>query len=155
MGYWTLQWFNFQNFILNKSLFNCEITFFTPPVFHVFTSSVSAVVTFTISRSANVVRPGGSNPALSQYRLRPGDCDCDHGLWLSPELRADVTHRHQAPALTPGLAQISGDPAWLTQGTLPPPLPPYLTLSRHLRRSKVQNTARFGGIKTKLQGHSQ
>ena len=62
---------------------------------------------------------------------------------------------HPAPALTPGLAQISGDPAWLTQGTLPPPPPPYLTLSRHLRRSKVQNTARFGGIKTKLQGHSQ
>ena len=62
---------------------------------------------------------------------------------------------HPAPALTPCLAQISGDPAWLTQGTLPPPPPSYLTLSRHLRRSKVQNTARFGGIKTKLQGHSQ
>ena len=62
---------------------------------------------------------------------------------------------HPAPALTPGLAQISGDPAWLTQGTLPPPPPPYLTLSRHWRHSTVQNTARFFGIKTKLQGHSQ
>ena len=62
---------------------------------------------------------------------------------------------HPAPALTPGLAQISGDPAWLTQGTLPPPPPPYLTLSRHWRQSTVQNTAQFFGIKTKLQGHSQ
>ena len=156
MGYWTLQWFNFQNFILNKSLFNCEITFFTPPVFHVFTSSVSAVVTFTISRSANVVRPGDSNPAHSQYRLRPGDCDCDHGLWLSPDPPPPGPGPlHPAPALTPGLAQISGDPAWLTQGTLPPPPPPYLTLSRHWRQSTVQNTAQFFGIKTKLQGHSQ
>ena len=30
------------------------------------------------------------------------------------------------PALTPGLAQISGDPVWLTQGTFPPPPPSYL-----------------------------
>ena len=35
---------------------------------------------------------------------------------------------HPAPALTPSLAQISGDPAWLTQGTLPPPPPPYTLL---------------------------
>ena len=86
-----------------------------------------------------------------------------HAHIIPPDTRSEEgatpTHRHYGPApvltATPGLAQISGDPAWLTQGTLPPPLPPYLTLSRHLRRSKVQNTARFGGIKTKLQGHSQ
>ena len=86
-----------------------------------------------------------------------------HAHIIPPDTRSEEgatpTHRHYGPApvltATPGLAQISGNPAWLTQGTLPPPLPPYLTLSRHLRRSKVQNTARFGGIKTKLQGHSQ
>ena len=33
-----------------------------------------------------------------------------------------------APALTPGLAQISGDPAWLTQNTLAPPQPPNIIL---------------------------
>ena len=64
---------------------------------------------------------------------------------------ADLTRCQQAPApaLTPVLAQFSGDPAWLTQcdraqGTLPPPPP-----------STAQNAARFLGMKTKLQGQSQ
>ena len=45
------------------------------------------------------------------YRLRPGNCNFEHSLWLSPELRADVTHRHQAPALLtrPRLSPL----AWL------------------------------------------
>ena len=50
-----------------------------------------------------------------------------------------------ALALAPGLAQISGDPAWLTQGTLPPPLPLYLTLPRHWHQSSVQI---FGSVRS-------
>ena len=81
-----------------------------------------------------------------------------HAHIIPPDTRSEEgatpTHRHYGPApvltATPGLAQISGDPAWLTQGTLPPPPPPYLTLPRHWRQSSVQNTAGFFGIKTKL-----
>ena len=86
-----------------------------------------------------------STGSVREVVIRP------HRLWLSWELTWPNATRpgppHLAPALAPGLAQISGDPAWLTEGTLPPP---YLTLSRHWHHSIVQNTARFFGTKIKL-----
>ena len=81
-------------------MFNCEITFFTPPVFHVFTSSVSAVFQLTTPRSANVVRPGSCHLAHSQYRLRPGSCHS--APQTLTELRAYMTQRHQARPSSPG-----------------------------------------------------
>ena len=94
-----------------------------------------------------------STGSVREVVIRP------HRLWLGSELRADVTHRNQAPALLtwPRLSPL----AWLRSLetrrdwhralslSLPPPQP-YLTLSRHWRHSTVQNTARFFGIKIKL-----
>ena len=89
--------------------------------------------------------------SYAHAHIIPPDTRSEEGETLKHN-GADLTHRHQAsaPAFTPGLAQISGDLAWLTQNTLAPPMPHYLTLPRHWRQSSVQNTAGFFGIKTKL-----
>ena len=51
-------------------MFNVEFTFFTLSVIHVFTRSVSAVVTFATSRFANVGNPAKMHTAKTRSDLQ-------------------------------------------------------------------------------------